>query len=126
MVCLILSAILSLPPDSQLVARLKQRDPDALGELYDRFGKIAFSVIYKIVADRGLAEDLLQESFLKIWNRIDGFDGERGALGRGCSRSRETVLLIICDRPTITIFKPAVILNDWNVQDSLSMLKRST
>jgi len=38
-------------------------------------------LIYRIVRDVGVAEDLVQETFLRVWNRAQGFDAERGALG---------------------------------------------
>jgi RNA polymerase sigma-70 factor, ECF subfamily len=77
----ILSVLASLSDDSKLVHALRQRDPDALGQIYDRYGKLAFAVIVRVVRDRGVAEDLLQETFLKVWNRGASFDAERGALG---------------------------------------------
>jgi RNA polymerase sigma-70 factor (ECF subfamily) len=81
MIFFFLSAVASLQDDSKLVERLKQRDPEAMGFLYDRFGRLALAVLIRIVRDRTIAEDLLQETFLKVWNRAEGFDGERGALG---------------------------------------------
>ena len=64
-----------------MARRLKSRDPDVIGELYDRYGRIAYTLIVRIVRDRAVAEDLVQESFLRVWNRAQGFDAERGALG---------------------------------------------
>jgi RNA polymerase sigma-70 factor (ECF subfamily) len=68
--------------EAALVRRLKQRDPEALGEVYDCYGRAVFVVIARVVRDRGAAEDLTQETFLQIWNRIQGFDESRGPLGR--------------------------------------------
>jgi len=67
--------------DAALAERLKKRDPSAMAELYDRFGRLAYSVILGIVRDTSTAEDLTQETFLRVWNRMAGFDSERGALG---------------------------------------------
>lgn len=67
--------------DSELVERLRRRDPEAMGDLYDRYGRLAFSLILRIVRDQALAEDLVQETFLRVWNRVQKFDHERGALG---------------------------------------------
>jgi len=67
--------------DGELVRRLQKRDPQALGILYDKYGRLAYSLIYRIVRDAGTAEDLVQETFLRVWNRVQGFDGGRGALG---------------------------------------------
>lgn len=67
--------------DAALAERLKKRDPNAMAELYDRFGRLAFSVIVGIVRDSATAEDLMQETFLRVWNRVQAFDSQRGALG---------------------------------------------
>ena len=67
--------------DGDLLLRLQRRDPQALAELYDRYGQMVFRLILRMVRDRGAAEDLVQETFLRVWNRIGGFDSERGAVG---------------------------------------------
>ncbi len=67
--------------DAGLAERLQQRDPKAMAELYDRYGRLVYSLIFRIVRDSAVAEDLVQESFLRVWNRIQGFDAHRGALG---------------------------------------------
>ncbi|HJT87273.1 MAG TPA: sigma-70 family RNA polymerase sigma factor [Bryobacteraceae bacterium] len=67
--------------EGDLLARLRKRDPEALGELYDRYGRMVFGLILRIVQDRGIAEDLVQETFLRAWNRASGFDSEQGAVG---------------------------------------------
>jgi len=77
----LLFAIFAPEDDRNLAKRLQQREPSALAELYDRYGRLAYSLIYRIVHDVGVAEDLVQETFLRVWNRSQGFDAERGALG---------------------------------------------
>src|SRR5260370_7106398 len=77
----LLFAIYAGEDDRSLAVRLKRREPAVMGELYDRYGKVAFSLIYRIVRDVGVAEDLVQETFLRVWNRAQGFDAGRGALG---------------------------------------------
>ncbi len=64
-----------------LVERLKRRESAAMGELYDRYGKLVYSVIFRIVREQSIAEDLAQEAFLRVWNRVQFFDAEKGALG---------------------------------------------
>jgi RNA polymerase sigma-70 factor, ECF subfamily len=77
----LLTTVLRFKDDDSLVARLQRRDPEAMGDLYDRYGKVAFSVIYRIVRNQSTAEDLLQESFLRVWNRVHAFDQDKGSLG---------------------------------------------
>jgi len=77
----ILMAVRSTQDDSELVARMQRRDPQALGELYDRYGRVAYALILRVVRDTGIAEDLVQETFLRVWNRVHGFDAQKGSIG---------------------------------------------
>src|SRR5215471_3115269 len=72
---------LSSQDDAQLVERLKRREPQAMAEMYDRYSRMAYSLILRIVRNTGAAEDLVQETFLRVWNRAQAFDSSRGALG---------------------------------------------
>ena len=76
----LLAAVL-LREDPELARRLKNRDPNAMAELYDRYGRITFALIFRVVRNEAVAEDLVQETFLRVWNRVHGFDHEKGALG---------------------------------------------
>jgi len=67
--------------DEELARRLQRREQSAMADLYDRFGRLTYSVILAIVRDTGVAEDLVQETFLRVWNRAQGFEPGKGALG---------------------------------------------
>jgi RNA polymerase sigma-70 factor, ECF subfamily len=67
--------------DRDISERLKRRDPDAMADLYDKYGRLAYVLIFRVVKNVGVAEDLTQETFLRVWNRVHGFDHEKGALG---------------------------------------------
>ncbi len=70
-----------LKEDPELARRLKNRDPQAMAELYDRYGRVMFALIFRVVRNEAVAEDLVQETFLRVWNRAHAFDHEKGALG---------------------------------------------
>jgi RNA polymerase sigma-70 factor (ECF subfamily) len=57
---------------------MKRRDPQAMGTLYDRYGKIAYALILRIIAEPSAAEDVLAETFVKVWNQIDSFKESHG------------------------------------------------
>jgi RNA polymerase sigma-70 factor (ECF subfamily) len=78
---MLLALELSSKHDEDLARRLQRRDSIAMAEIYDRFGRLAYSVILSIVRDGAVAEDLVQETFLRVWNRIHAFEPARGALG---------------------------------------------
>jgi RNA polymerase sigma-70 factor (ECF subfamily) len=71
---------LAATDDREIAARLKQRDAAAMAELYDKYGALLYSVVLRSVTNPATAEDLVQETFLRIWNRIHTFDVERGRL----------------------------------------------
>ena len=77
----LLQVALRFKDDSDLARRLRARDASAMGELYDHYGRLVYSLIMRIVRNSAAAEDLVQETFLRVWNRIQGFDEDRGALG---------------------------------------------
>jgi RNA polymerase sigma-70 factor (ECF subfamily) len=77
----LLLAIQLTEGDGDLVARLQRRDPQALADLYDRYGRLVYSLILRVVRDSAIAEDLVQETFLRAWNRSQGLDAERGCIG---------------------------------------------
>ena len=68
------------PSDSDLALALAAGREDALAELYDRYGRLAYSVALRILNDSGRAEDAVQESFLKLWRNAGQFDPARGSL----------------------------------------------
>jgi RNA polymerase sigma-70 factor, ECF subfamily len=53
---------------------------DALAELYDRYGALAYSVALRVLDDPSRAEDVVQEAYLRVWNAVDRFQVGRGTL----------------------------------------------
>lgn len=64
--------------EQALMKRIKAGDTKALEELYDLYKSLLFGMIVSIVKKREEAEDLLQEVFMKIWEKAYTFDEERG------------------------------------------------
>jgi RNA polymerase sigma-70 factor, ECF subfamily len=68
----------SAPADIALLSRIAGRDAAALGELYDRHSRLLFSLILRVVVDRGDSEDVLQEVFMRVWDRADSYTAALG------------------------------------------------
>jgi RNA polymerase sigma-70 factor (ECF subfamily) len=66
--------------EGELVMLLKQRDEPAFSYLYDHYSAALYSVILGIVPDRELANDVLQDVFIKIWRQMDTYDTTKGRL----------------------------------------------
>lgn len=67
-------------PDAELMARLVQGDEEALNALYDRHSSHIFLVAFRRLGDRQLAEEVMQETYLALWNRAELFDPALGSL----------------------------------------------
>ena len=57
-----------------------RKDPEAFEVFYDRHGGAAFSLAYRILGERGAAEDCIQEAFISIWRSGGRFDPTRGSV----------------------------------------------
>jgi RNA polymerase sigma-70 factor (ECF subfamily) len=63
-----------------LVRDLRNKDKSALEYLYDHYSGALLGVIARIIKREELAEEVLQDAFLKIWDRIDSYDASKGKL----------------------------------------------
>jgi RNA polymerase sigma-70 factor (ECF subfamily) len=66
--------------DSSLIRQLIEGSQDALAGLYDRHAQAVFAAALRISRDREIAAEVVQETFLTMWNRAELFDPSRGAL----------------------------------------------
>ncbi|MEO6950002.1 MAG: sigma-70 family RNA polymerase sigma factor [Ginsengibacter sp.] len=109
--------------EEELISLLKSKDRNAFAYLYDNYSQALFGVIHKMVNNQELAEDILQEAFIKIWNRFDDYDSTKGRLF--------TWMLNISRNFTIDTFrskdykKQSKILNKENSVDNINIKNAS-
>ncbi|MFA0964841.1 RNA polymerase sigma factor [Roseivirga sp. BDSF3-8] len=63
-------------PDSALVQRAKEGDQQAFGDLVDRYKDPSLSLAVSILKDTALAQDVLQDAFMRVYHSIGGFREE--------------------------------------------------
>lgn len=66
-------------PDSFL-ARLEAGDQLVIGDIYDRYGARCYALAWRVIGDRALAEDAVQEALLSLWRSRDRVDAARGGV----------------------------------------------
>ena len=74
-----MSSPLATVSDEALLAQMARGVEPALAELYDRFGRIAYGLALRVLRDRALAEDAVQDAFLGAWRTAVAFDPGRGS-----------------------------------------------
>lgn len=78
-----MGSLLSVTPnfsEEELIDLLKYKDRSAFEYLYDNYSKALFGVINKMLNNQELSEDILQEAFIKIWNKFEDYDPSKGRL----------------------------------------------
>ena len=75
----------ALLADEDLISLVVDGDAEAFALLYDRHSRAAYSLAYRFMNGRQAAEDLLQESFIKVWRSAGGYRGGVAACAPGSS-----------------------------------------
>lgn len=66
--------------ENHIVELLQERNEKAISLLYEHYGDTLYGVAYKVLRDEDLAQDVLQESFVKIWKKSDSYDASKAKL----------------------------------------------
>ena len=64
-----------------MLSLVRRGDEHAMASLYDRYGKIVYSVALRVLRDPASAEDVLQEIFMQVWRNPEQFVAVRGSFG---------------------------------------------
>ena len=67
--------------DEDLISRILRGDEVALGDVYDRYGGLLYSVAKHILRDAGAVEEVVQDTFYQLWRVAASYDSARGTLG---------------------------------------------
>jgi len=68
--------LFAVDQESELIARAKQGDQDAFHQLYENYYRRIYALCWRMLADKDSAEDVCQEVFVQLWQKINNFRGE--------------------------------------------------
>jgi RNA polymerase sigma-70 factor, ECF subfamily len=72
--------LLATTSDQDLLSHAASGDTLALGALYDRYGRLVFAVALRVTGDRGAAEEVTQDTFLRLWQHAASYSAALGSL----------------------------------------------
>jgi RNA polymerase sigma-70 factor (ECF subfamily) len=79
--------------DAAAMTRVAAGDTDALRALYDRYGRMAYAIAYRIVGESQLAEECVQDVFVQVWKNAGRYDPARALLSTWlCAIARNRAL----------------------------------
>jgi RNA polymerase sigma-70 factor (ECF subfamily) len=64
--------------DATLLSWIAKSEEQALSELYDRYGRLVYSMALNAVGDPAVAEEITQDVYLRIWNKVESYNAEQG------------------------------------------------
>jgi RNA polymerase sigma-70 factor (ECF subfamily) len=118
-----------------LAALMAAGDPDAVRRLYDAYGRLVYSITYRILGDHGRAEEATQTAFTKVWQAASRIDPDRDIRPLLLTAARRVAFDLIDHerrRPTgyleDAVTEPAVddtterLTTEWHVQEALGQL----
>lgn len=99
--------------DNFLIQQLKDKDERALSLLYDKYAGAIYSVIIKMVRDEGKAQNLLQDTFMTVWDKAESYNASKGRF--------YTWVFRIARNKTLNFLRkvePLIQTDDFSVYDS--------
>ncbi len=66
--------------DTEIVALLQQKDERIIGLLYERYSAALYGIISNLISNEAVAQETLQDAFVKIWHHADKYDAQKGRL----------------------------------------------
>ena len=85
--------------------RFRDGDPDAVRAVYRSYGRAVYAVAYKVLGDKGLAEEATQQAFLKAWRAAGSFDQGR-ELGPWLAASARRAAIDVYRREAVRVADP--------------------
>ena len=111
--------------EEELITLLKDKDEKAFNYLYDNYSGALYGLILKIVLESNYADEVIQDSFMKIWKNIDQYDTSKGRLYTWMINiSRNTAIDYVKSKGYQNQLKNQSITNFVNREETISLSDR--
>ena len=104
--------------DETLLRLMSRANETALGELYDRYGRLVYSLALHSVGDTALAEEITQDVFMRVWEKAGTYRSEQGKVATWMTRITRNRAIDIFRRQKI---RPEGNRADWGAEGSPDM-----
>lgn len=115
---LVLSAFPISGDEGDLARRLRAKDPQALTDLYDAYGAIVYRYVLRMLRERPASEDVVQETFSKVWNHSHLIDENAVHIGPWVIAIARNVALDYLRSPAARTFQPDTALEHLGVEST--------
>ncbi len=103
-----------------LLARVRAGDQAAMGQLYDRYSNVVYSVALRVLADTAAAEDVLQDIFMQLWRNPTTFDSSRGNIAAWLSVvARHRAIDVLRKRRPETDIEDVILASDASLDSEV-------
>jgi len=109
----------TVPEEQELMARIARRDSDAFSQLYRSYERRIFNYLLRLASERALAEDLLQETFTRVWLAAHTWDSRRGT-------ARAWIYTIALNTARTELRRPKRRVPHVNLDDAPGAVARAT
>ena len=108
--------------DQRLAARIGRGDQAAFMAIYDRYGDMVFGTALRFFRDREAAADVVQETMLAVWGRIDQFDAAQGSMGAWMMRiaRNRSIDRLRAEARRPKVIRPAADVDETDAVDAMA------
>ncbi len=110
-----------LPNDDELIRLISKKDKNALYGIYDKYSGALYGVILRMCRNEATAQDLLQETFIKIWQKIDSYDATKGKFYTWAYRIAKNTTLNALRKQELLIQSEDLSVYDNKTQDETAL-----
>jgi RNA polymerase sigma-70 factor (ECF subfamily) len=105
--------------DESLITQVVEGDETALEALYDRYAAIILGICLKIIGDHAIAEEILQETFWRVWQSATTYQSQRGSFKTWLFKIARNLAIDVYRQHSV---RPQARTEDMDINDFLDLV----